>query len=460
MFKMKPVLVFAANILLLLLSLALHWFSRGDEYLLLFIIPLIFICAPYILALRLVAFLLLGNLLFFVFYSMIGMLNPVDTALLVFLLFAAGGISYMAMMLSKAFERYNASSVVMEKRRYDEIVGELEGAERKGRIVERELVRISHLYEITKQLGSVLRFSELPDTLFDFLEDNFQYNRAHLLVFEKGGFSSGVSKGATEDQEYDRDSEEMIDYEALVDYASKKDFKPFYAERQDAEVEFDSIGIRAETFLAFPMFVNEILVILAMEGASKLGYDRFNIVAPQIALELRKVELYEEVEKLSIIDGLTGTYLRRYLTERLKEEVDRARRLKLTFSVSMVDIDHFKRCNDRYGHLVGDAVLKEIAERLKASVREVDMVARYGGEEFCIILPETTKEQALIVGERLRKSVEFKEVKAFDEKVKTTVSAGIATYPEDGEDAASLVEVADTALYKAKRKGRNRVCVT
>jgi diguanylate cyclase (GGDEF)-like protein len=144
--------------------------------------------------------------------------------------------------------------------------------------------------------------------------------------------------------------------------------------------------------------------------------------------------------------------------DRLKEEVDRAQRLELSFSVGMVDVDHFKQCNDKHGHLVGDAVLKKIAEKLKNSVREVDMIARYGGEEFCVVLPETTKTLAMSVAERLRKSVESKEIKAFDENVKVTVSVGVATYPEDGEDVDALIERADTALYKAKRAGRNRVC--
>jgi diguanylate cyclase (GGDEF)-like protein len=199
--------------------------------------------------------------------------------------------------------------------------------------------------------------------------------------------------------------------------------------------------------------------MLAIEGAAKSTFPRFRILIPQVTLELRKVELYEQVQKLSIIDGLTETYLRRYLMTRLEEEVDRARRLGLTFSIGMVDIDFFKECNDKYGHLVGDAVLKKVAQRLKNSVREVDMIARYGGEEFCIVLPETTKNFAKTVAERLRESVESEEIKAFDEKMRMTVSVGISGYPEDGLDAATLIDKADTALYKAKRKGRNTVHV-
>ena len=144
--------------------------------------------------------------------------------------------------------------------------------------------------------------------------------------------------------------------------------------------------------------------------------------------------------------------------DRLEEERDRAGRLGLTFSIAMLDVDHFKSCNDKYGHLVGDAVLRKIAERLKSSVREVDMVARYGGEEFCIVLPETTKKIAVTVAERLRKAIGAEPIKAFDEEIKVTASLGVTAYPEDGEDLNTLIEKADTALYRAKRKGRNVVC--
>ena len=195
-----------------------------------------------------------------------------------------------------------------------------------------------------------------------------------------------------------------------------------------------------------------------MEGASRQSYGRFRILTSQIALEFRKVQLYEQVQKLSIIDGLTEVYLRRYMMDRLVEEVDRAQRLGFSFSIGMVDVDNFKECNDRYGHLVGDAVLKKVAERLKTSVREVDMIARYGGEEFCIMLPDTNKDLAMTVAERLRKSISSQKIKAFDEDIKVTVSVGVATFPEDEDSVSGIIEKADMALYKAKRQGRNRVC--
>jgi diguanylate cyclase (GGDEF)-like protein len=456
--KIKALIFFALNAGLLALSWYFYKYPDGDEYLVLFIVPVLAIGAPYILSVRMMALLLLGNLVFMGYYVFVSVLNPLDFAVMGVLIAASMGTSYAGMIMTGAIERYNRINLDREEGKYNRIVKELEGLERKGRIVERELARISRLYEITKKLESVLKFNELFDILFAFIKDNFRFEKVHFLIFTDGEFSSGISKKVSEDSDIPQDTDEIIDYKALVAHMAEKDNKPFYLERQDSPEFFEKVKVKENTFFAFPLFVKKISVIVAIEGSTKLGYNRFNIIVPQIALELRKVELYEQVEQLSIVDGLTGVYLRRYLMIRLEEEVDRAMRLGMTFSIGMVDIDHFKKCNDDHGHLVGDAVLKGVAERLKESVREIDMVARYGGEEFCVVLPETTRELAFTVAERLRRSVDSSKVKAFDEKVKVTVSVGIATFPDNGRTAAELIEVADMALYKAKRKGRNMVC--
>ncbi|HPS19489.1 MAG TPA: GGDEF domain-containing protein [Candidatus Omnitrophota bacterium] len=459
MFKVNKLIFFVVNILLIVASIGLRVVPRGDEYIILFVIPLLFIISPYVLGVRQTIFMISINAVFFVSGVFFRILEVEDVIMLTTLLVVCAGVSRTLMTLGREFDIYNRSKIIDEERKYNGIVKELEGVEREGRVVEKELVRISRLYEITKQLGSVLKFGDLLDALLDFLENNFRFETAHLLVFSKGEFTHGVSRSVSLGKDSPGAQQAKIEYKALVEYMKERDFKPFYLEREEAKEFFEKVSIKSDTFFAFPLFVEHISAILALEGANKVGFSRFGIVVPQIALELRKVELYEQVEKLSIIDGLTGIYLRRYLIDRLEEEVDRARRLNLTFSVGMIDIDHFKKINDTYGHLVGDAVLKEIAERLKLSVREVDMVARYGGEEFCVVLPETTSDLARTVAERLRKSVESGVVKAFDEKIKVSVSIGVATYPADGNSASVLIDSADNALYRAKRKGRNRVCL-
>jgi diguanylate cyclase (GGDEF)-like protein len=459
MFRLKQILLIVANILLLVLSWIFHKMPSGDEYLILFIIPIIFIIAPYIFSLKHIILLLICNICFLAVYATNGILDRIDVVFISILLASAKGFSYMAQAVLASFEKYNRSNIVWRERKYNGIVKDLEGVEREGRIIERELSRISRLYELTKQLGSVLKFDDLLDALFGFLENNFRFDTVHLLVFKNGEFQQGFSRSIIKEINEKKDLTD-INYNNLVDFLREKDMKPLFIEQEDDERIFTSVGLKGSTLMALPLFVKELSAILVLEGLDKIGYNRLSIVAPQIALELRKVELYERVEELSIVDGLTEVYLRRYLMDRLDEEVDRARRLDLTFSIGMVDVDKFKDCNDRYGHLVGDAVLKEIADRLKTSVREIDMVARYGGEEFCVILPDTDKDIAVTVSERIRLEVENKDIKAFDEEIRATISVGVATFPGDGDTVESLIETADTALYKAKRRGRNRVCTS
>ena len=165
------------------------------------------------------------------------------------------------------------------------------------------------------------------------------------------------------------------------------------------------------------------------------------------------------LEVLARTDPLTQLLNRRVLVERLATEVERARRYESVMTVLMIDLDHFKRVNDQYGHLVGDDVLREVSVMLRSAVRAVDMVARYGGEEFVIALPETPANGALVFAERLRERLEAHEFSAHPHGTfHMTTSIGLATFPgprtESGDD---LLARADEALYRAKADGRNRV---
>lgn len=172
----------------------------------------------------------------------------------------------------------------------------------------------------------------------------------------------------------------------------------------------------------------------------------------------RLLEHRHKLEELSVRDGLTGLYNRRELEKRLHEEIHRARRYHRPLTVLMLDIDHFKNVNDRYGHQAGDEVLITVADLIQLNVRPVDMVCRYGGEELSVILPETDEEGARIVAERIRGTVEDSITTAPQgDMVHVTVSIGLATFPRDGDTAASLVRAADQALYAAKQDGRNLV---
>jgi diguanylate cyclase (GGDEF)-like protein len=161
----------------------------------------------------------------------------------------------------------------------------------------------------------------------------------------------------------------------------------------------------------------------------------------------------QELERLSTTDALTRLYNRRYLMSRLEEEARRARRTDRPFSLLMMDVDHFKRYNDTYGHQAGDEVLAGVAAIFQECVREVDCAARYGGEEFVIVLPETPAEGAIDVAARIRARL---AAEAFPGG-KVTLSIGIAEFPADGETPEFVLRAADAALYRAKREGRDRV---
>jgi diguanylate cyclase (GGDEF)-like protein len=157
-------------------------------------------------------------------------------------------------------------------------------------------------------------------------------------------------------------------------------------------------------------------------------------------------------------DALTGLYNRRYFEERLDAEVKRSQRSEQPVSLVLMDVDHFKRINDTYGHPAGDATLREVAQKVKAAVRSVDVVCRYGGEEIAVILPSCSMEEAREVAERARSAVEATQGgsgMAFPEPI--TLSAGIASCPVPFTTPTGLTKAADAALYEAKRKGRNRV---
>ena len=161
----------------------------------------------------------------------------------------------------------------------------------------------------------------------------------------------------------------------------------------------------------------------------------------------------EELETLSVTDELTGLHNRRRLMESLTDEVRRSQRLKHTFCVLMVDVDHFKKYNDTFGHLAGDGVLARVAALLREATREVDDVARYGGEEFLVMLPETGMTEALEIAERVRARV---AAEVFPGR-RITVSIGVSEFPLYGNTPEEVIAAADEALYEAKREGRDRV---
>jgi diguanylate cyclase (GGDEF)-like protein len=165
---------------------------------------------------------------------------------------------------------------------------------------------------------------------------------------------------------------------------------------------------------------------------------------------------HEEIYRMTIVDGLTQVYNKRYFIENLEKEIPRCTRHQRALSLLMFDIDHFKKINDEHGHLTGDFVLREMARRVKTRVRKEEVFARYGGEEFAVVLPETAHEQALKVGEDIRRLVAAEPFDFEGDRIVVTISVGVGTTVNEVA-ADAFIKLADDNLYKAKKSGRNRV---
>ncbi|UJR80716.1 GGDEF domain-containing protein [Sandaracinus amylolyticus] len=170
-----------------------------------------------------------------------------------------------------------------------------------------------------------------------------------------------------------------------------------------------------------------------------------------------EAQYHEEIYRLMTIDGLTELHNKRFFTESLEKEISRAKRYERSFSLVLFDIDHFKKINDTYGHLAGDAVLRQLGALVRGRVRRDDVPARTGGEEFAVILPEVGQEGAALLADKLRRAVQDSTFRFEGTIIPVTISLGVAEWTEGVVDPADLVKQADEKLYEAKRGGRNQV---
>ncbi|MFH2103943.1 MAG: diguanylate cyclase [Chloroflexota bacterium] len=225
----------------------------------------------------------------------------------------------------------------------------------------------------------------------------------------------------------------------------------------------DIIGVKGNVSVCHLPLMTEgkLIGILWMwgEGLKESDLPTLSLFSSQVAIALQNAKLLAEVRRLAITDELTGIYNRRHLFELADRIFDEAVRYRHPLSVLVLDIDHFKNLNDRFGHLIGDQVLREVAALLQKSLRSSDILGRYGGEEFAIILPSTTKEAAVQVAERIRLDVAQGEIHTDAGTISVCVSVGVSMLSKDLPTLTALIHRADQAMYIAKGAGRNCVAV-
>lgn len=318
------------------------------------------------------------------------------------------------------------------------------------------------LKEFSKSIVTILEPSELFNHLVEAIKNSLKVERIFLFLKDKDDFYRIYFKWQTK---ADFAVEQTLD-PYLIEWLEKKK-EIFICEEQSrlwTEDKFKELFSKTRTLgaeLVAPLiFKNQLIGMLVLGGKGdgtpylKSDIEILETLANQAAIAIENARLYSE----AITDGLTGVYHQKYLLIRLREEKERARRYGASFGLLMVDIDHFKKINDTYGHLTGDSVLCAVADLFKKHTRLTDVVARYGGDEFLILLPNIQRDGLISLGERIRKELEGS---VFQDGLRVTISIGAKCFSAEDKDLLleeeALVKKVDEALYLAKQKGRNRL---
>ncbi len=304
-----------------------------------------------------------------------------------------------------------------------------------------QLKRAEAINKLTTVFATSLRLRDSLKEILLSIQDTFRFDRTSLYLSDPK--TNEITEGYSVDLSGEFKTLEIMANikKELSDEASNSDIRLMIP----LSVQGKNLG-----FMCF----DNVLSRTPIKKEEVLSLKQFS---QQIALAIDNARLFEKVQELSNYDDLTGLALRRFFKENLAQEVYRSKRFNLMFSIILLDIDHFKKINDTYGHLFGDEALKAVSNVIKSSLRQTDIPCRYGGDEMVILLPRTSGEEARHISARLLKKVKEIEIPSNlsgGKVVKLTISQGIAVYPTDSEDVNELFKCADEALYHVKQGGR------
>lgn len=326
--------------------------------------------------------------------------------------------------------------------------------------LESSQLQLSNIYETTRALSGILDLENLLGEILRVAQMVFRFQKCGIYLSNAAGdclylhaaLESGNRHIYKTPLPYGRDVSglvELQDQSRILSHLNR-------GKRNPGSNELD-----------FPLIsrgkVLGVMQVTAESGNLPSSRDRrlLIIFASAVAVAIDNSLLHKKTEELTIIDALTEIYNYRYFREKLLGELRRADRYRHKLSILMLDLDHFKQINDQHGHQTGNVILREVSNIIKECIRDIDIVARYGGEEFVVILPQTDEEDARIIAERIRETVDrcFFPNSRSQREIRLTVSLGVATYPEGVHTIEQLLEKVDKALYRAKTEGRNRVFI-
>lgn len=332
---------------------------------------------------------------------------------------------------------------------------------------------IMALFEFTNILGSDLRLTQLMELMVDTIKRIHFYDGCCLFFYDEQHQCFSVEVNHDFPLELNKTSLLIRDLpgESLIKSGQAFIINNINEEFSNLKIEnpqiLELLG-KFSSFVFLPLIVDRKLTgLLMLAKYTEAAFEPEDlrlllIIANQVGLAIQNRRLYEQAYYSAITDGLTGIYNHKYFREQLEFQLEKAKEYGFKISLILIDIDHFKKFNDTYGHQIGDLVLKEVSKVIQNCVNSDSLVARYGGEEFVVILPDTSTEDALVVGEKIRAAIEKKTVKTREySSLYVTVSLGIATFPDHiknpGRMVVELIDRADESLYTAKNSGRNRV---
>lgn len=332
---------------------------------------------------------------------------------------------------------------------------------------------IMALFEFTNVLGSDLRLTQLIELMVDTIKRIHCYDGCCLFFYNEQHQCFSVEVNRDFPVELNKTNLLIGDLpgESLIKSGQAFIINSIDEEFSNSKIKnpkiLELLG-KFSSFVFLPLIVDRKLTgLLMLAKYTEAAFEPEDlrlllIIANQAGLAIQNRRLYEQAYYSAITDGLTGIYNHKYFREQLEFQLEKAKEYGFKISLILIDIDHFKKFNDTYGHQIGDLVLKEVSKVIQNCVNSDSLVARYGGEEFVVILPDTSTEDALVVGEKIRAAVEDKTVKTREySNLYVTVSLGIATFPDHiknlGRMVVELIDRGDESLYTAKNTGRNRV---
>jgi diguanylate cyclase (GGDEF)-like protein len=315
--------------------------------------------------------------------------------------------------------------------------------------------QLNRLVYVSRQISRLDSVEKLVSALEHLVRDYLGYERAKVHLFEDGCGPASPGQAASESAGAGATRRSPLGYVA-------QQGKSLQISRGEGLVRewVACLPKDIQVALMVPVQVGQgVAGVLEIGSRDQFAFDEdeaalLEALADQLAIALENAWLYAEIERLAVTDGMTGAYNVRQFYRLLEQEIVRSRRYEQEVSVLICDLDDFKHYNDRYGHLAGDGLLRQVVALLKRVSRESDVVARYGGDEFVVILPQTGPRDAQQVAERLADTIRRHCFTVGGQPLSEGLAAciGVASYPDDGEDASSLVQTADERLYLAKEE--------